>query len=170
MVHFLRFSPSAGLGRTVCTVALGAAGSQGSVAESVEAHVPGKGHWKARQGIGQRLAATHSHNPLRPSHLNQFKNTWSIFIFVLFHTSFGETDQFEVVHMCMLVCMHTVVEVELCYRQQDSGKWQVRAEPTKKRLNAWERSVDQWGVFYTHTVQDTHRLHQALEEETGQTQ
>lgn len=73
-----------------------------------------------------------------------------------------QRDQREVVHMYMSVCVHTVVEVELCYRQQDSGKRQVWAEPTKERLNARKRPVHQRGVFYTHTVQDSHCLHQAL--------
>lgn len=61
-----------------------------------------------------------------------------------------------------------MVEVELCYGQQDSGKWQICAEPTKERLDARERSVDQRGVLATHTVQYTHRLHQTLRGETGQ--
>lgn len=70
----------------------------------------------------------------------------------------------------MLMCIHTMVEVELCYGQQDSGKCQVWAEPTEERLDARECSVDKWGILYAHTIQDTHRLHQALGEETGQTQ
>lgn len=183
-MYFLWFSPSGGLGRSGCTVAPGAAGSQGSVAGSAEARVPVRGRWTALQGNGQTPASKHSHNPLPPSHLNQFKDTclkilkwikklgcqcdnfytYTVFIFVLImHIC-------EVEHMYMLVCMHTVVEVELCYGQQHSGKHQVRAEPTKERLNAWKRSVHQRGVLYTHTVQDTHCLHQALKEETGQTQ
>lgn len=60
-----------------------------------------------------------------------------------------------------------MVEIELSDGQQDSGERQVRAEPTKERLNARERSVDQRGVLLTHTVQDTHRLNQTLREETG---
>lgn len=63
-----------------------------------------------------------------------------------------------------------MVEVELCYGQKDSGKWQVWAEATKEPLDARERSVDQQGVFYTHTVQYGHGLHQTLREETGQAQ
>lgn len=63
-----------------------------------------------------------------------------------------------------------MVEVELSYGQQDSGKRQVGAEPTKERLDARKRSEDQRGVLPTHTVEDTHRLHQTLTEETGQTQ
>jgi len=63
-----------------------------------------------------------------------------------------------------------VVEVELSDGQQDSGKRQVRAEPAEQRLNARERPVDQRGVLATHAVQDTHRLHQTLSEETRHTQ
>lgn len=62
-----------------------------------------------------------------------------------------------------------MVEVELCDGQQNSGKRQVRAEPTKEGFDAWERSVDQRWVLYTNTVQDTHSLHQTLREKTGQT-
>lgn len=70
----------------------------------------------------------------------------------------------------MWMWMHTVVEVELCYGQQDSGKRQVWAEPTKEPLDARKRSEDQRGVLHTHAVQDTHRLHQTLREGTGQTE
>lgn len=65
--------------------------------------------------------------------------------------------------------MRTVVEVELCDGQQNSGEGQVRAEPTEERLDAREGPVDQRGVLHTHAVQDTHRLHQALGEEQDQT-
>lgn len=37
----------------------------------------------------------------------------------------------------------TMVEVELCYGQQHSGKRQVGAESTKESFNTWEGSVDQ---------------------------
>lgn len=59
-----------------------------------------------------------------------------------------------------------MIEVKLRYGQQDSGKRQVWAEPTEECFNAREGSVDQRWVFYTHTVQYTHGLHQALKEET----
>lgn len=60
-----------------------------------------------------------------------------------------------------------MVEVELRYGQQNSGERQIWAEPTEERLDAREGSVDQRWVFYTHTVQYTHSLHQALKEVTG---
>lgn len=60
-----------------------------------------------------------------------------------------------------------MIEVELRYGQQDSGKQQIWAEPTEERLDAREGSVDQRRVFYTHTVQYAHSLHQALKEVAG---
>lgn len=58
-----------------------------------------------------------------------------------------------------------MIEVELRYRQQDSGKGQIGAEAAEERLDAGEGPVDQRGVLHTHTVQDAHSLHQALEEQ-----
>lgn len=67
----------------------------------------------------------------------------------------------------MLLCMRTVVEVELCYGQQDSGIRQLWAEATKESLYAGEGPVDQRGVLSTHAVQDADGLHQTLKQETG---
>lgn len=55
-----------------------------------------------------------------------------------------------------------MVEVELRYGQQDSGKRQVGAEPAKERLDARERSEDQRGVLSTHAVQYADGLHETL--------
>ena len=49
----------------------------------------------------------------------------------------------EVEHMCVLMHTRTMVEVELCYGQQDSGKRQVRAETTEQGLHTGKGSVDQ---------------------------
>lgn len=168
-MRFVWFSPSAGLGRSGCTVGLGAAGSRGSVEGSVEAHVPGSGRWRARQGIGQTPGSTRSHNPLRPSRLHKYTVDC-----LIFSASRSWTDcvkireSREVEHVYMWMWIHTVVEVELRYGQQDPGKRQVWAEPAKEPLDARERSEDQRVVLYTHAVQDAHRLHQTLREGTGQ--
>ncbi len=184
-MHFLFFSlfclPSVGLGRSGCTVGLWAEGSRRSIEGSVAARVPGGGRWTARRGNGQTPSSTHCHTPLQPSHLHRFNNTSAVLNLKCFQC-YWSRNWTELTCISPYSCLRaekqggvklsrslTMVEVELCDGQQDSGKRQIQAEPPKESLDARERSVDQRGVLDTHEVQDTHSFDQTLREETGQT-